>query len=866
MEVGQNARYYCGDEERRDALGRALANGVVLNGIDFLEVIDTELVGTPAESSRQQLLLVQCFADGIDALDHTNVRIEGGVRITPVHVRWAHVLSDISGAGPSEIPAAERDFLANYRLGELDRDRIVAVATDARGDFSRYTLSLVASGDTVPPSGFDPRLSSVSFSFKVECPSDFDCKPPTSCPPPDLDEPEIDYLAKDYTSFRKLMLDRMSAIAPDWQERSPADLGVALVELLAYVGDQISYYQDAVATEAYLGTARQRISVRRHARLVDYFLSEGAAARAWIALEVDAGSGLDGDAVVSPPEPLLPGPDPGQDRPGIQLVTRVPGRDVLLSAADVVDAVRNGAVVFETLHGLTPHASLNEIEFYTWSDRACCLPVGATRATLRGPLPNLRAGRLLLFEEVLGPNTGSEADADPAHRHVVRIIDIARGVDPLVESPGDPPVEVVEIEWHAEDALPFPLCLSSETDAEHGAQFVPVVSVARGNVLLAGHGRTMPVEELEPVPDDPFEFRPLLANGPLTHAAPLGANFSPEAAGVESWPSAASARAVLPSAAVPEIRLVTGGGERWTPARDLLSSGPFANEFVAEIEDGGRARLRFGDDADGKAPTSGTVFDARYRVGNGTAGNIGRDSLAHVVGAPAGITRIWNPLPAEGGVEPETPEQVRRFAPQAFRVQERAVTAEDYARAAERHPDVQRAVARFRWTGSWYTVFISVDRKAGLPVDHDFETTIRNHLNRFRMAGYDLEIDPPRFVPLDIKLVVCVEEGYFRGDVKAALLERFSSRRLPDGTLGFFHPDNWTFAQPVYLSRIYEVAAAVAGVDSVVVDRFQRWARVAQNEIANGVLATERLEIVRLDNDPNFRENGLLEFEMKGGL
>ena len=36
------------------------------------------------------------------------------------------------------------------------------------------------------------------------------------------------------------------------------DVGVMLVDLLAYVGDQLSYYQDAVATEAYLGTARQR--------------------------------------------------------------------------------------------------------------------------------------------------------------------------------------------------------------------------------------------------------------------------------------------------------------------------------------------------------------------------------------------------------------------------------------------------------------------------------------------------------------------------------------------------------------------------------------------------------------------------------
>ena len=70
------------------------------------------------------------------------------------------------------------------------------------------------------------------------------------------------------------------------------DIGITLVELLAYVGDYLSYYQDAVATEAYLETARQRISVRRHARLVDYVFSEGCNARAWVCVGTAANSTL----------------------------------------------------------------------------------------------------------------------------------------------------------------------------------------------------------------------------------------------------------------------------------------------------------------------------------------------------------------------------------------------------------------------------------------------------------------------------------------------------------------------------------------------------------------------------------------------
>ena len=175
-----------------------------------------------------------------------------------------------------------------------------------------------------------------------------------------------------------------------------------------------------------------------------------------------------------------------------------------------------------------------------------------------------------------------------------------------------------------------------------------------------------------------------------------------------------------------------------------------------------------------------------------------------------------------------------RTRPTAFRRQERAVTPEDYAEVAERHAEVQRAAATFRWTGSWHTVFLTVDRLGGLPVDEDFERQMRRHMERYRMAGYDLEVDGPRFVPLEIELHVCVRPDYFRSSVKAALLEVFSSRSLPDGRRGVFHPDNFTFGQPVYLSRLIAAAQAVAGVESVRATKFQRQGRPSVDGARNG--------------------------------
>jgi len=832
MAVGPGVRYVCGDEERRAALQRAIANNVAINGIDYLEVIDNELAGTPAGGSRQRILLVECFAAGIGGLGPDNVRIDGGVRITPVHVRWAVVLDSITAAAPPNIPVEERQFLATYRVGELDRTRILAIGTTERGDFSTYRLSLVEPGETIPAGGFDPRLASVDFSFKVECPSDFDCKPSLGCPPPDLAEPEIDYLAKDYESFRRLMLDRLAAIVPEWQERNPADIGVALVEMLAYVGDQLSYAQDAASTEAYLGTARRRISVRRHARLVDYTIGEGSNARAWVVFEVEPLSNADGKAIAV----------------GTQLLTRFPGHRAVVSALELPDALRAGCEVFETMTAVTLRAALNDLKFYTWSNRSCCLPVGATQATLAGTQSLLEPGMFLLFEETLGPKTGAPADADPAHRHVVRLTRVETGQD-LVEG-----LPVTDIEWSDADALPFALCLSGETDKDHGERYLPDVSAARGNVVAADHGRSV-VERLPVVPKDPADYRPRLDLGPLVHAAP---------APTGSFPASALANAT--AAAEPSVQLKPTAGEPWFPLPDLLASDPFTQAFVPEIDEDGIAYLRFGDEENGERPAEQTVFDAHYRVGAAQAGNVGLDGIAHIVDGPTGVLRVRNPQPSFGFQLPESLEEVRRYAPQAFRTQERAVTADDYARAAERHPDVQRAAARFRWTGSWYTVFVSIDRKGGKLVDAGFRTTIRNHLNLFRMAGFDLEIRPPTFVPLEIHLHICVQPGYERSAVKRALLDVFGTRRLPDGRTGFFHPDSWTFGQPVYLSHIYERAASVAGVDAVNVEIFKRWARAATTELDDGVIAIGDQEIARLDNDPSLRENGLLEIAMEGGL
>jgi hypothetical protein len=829
-----NTQYSCQKPLRRAIVLAGDKGKPIVNGIDFLEV-----------SPDQKTLSVNFLfplpgqPGGFPAspqLTADNIVIQGGVRITGIRVQ-----GKVTASG-----------------------KVLTIAVDEPGDFSTYQLQLVTSAvNSAPPAGFDPQLASVDFSFKAACPSDFDCRQIDVCPPPTLPSAQIDYLAKDYGSFRQLVLDRLALIMPEWQETHSADMGIALVELLAYAGDQLSYYQDAVTTEAYLGTARQRVSVRRHARLLDYFMHDGCNSRAWIFFQLDQNA-----APVLIPRRT-------------QLVTQSSAPRGLLPEAQLQAAANQGSQVFETLFEITAHEELNELHFYTWSDERCCLPQGATRATLidNGAGALLNPGDLLLFEEVISPATGAAADADPTHRQVVRLSKVSEPKD------GDPltKTKIVEIEWSAPDALSFPLCLSTIITNQTGTVSVPYVSVARGNVVLVDQGLTQPafgqpVEELPPLPPAGQLYRPQLQNPDL-------AFFVAHDEAQARKPPVEPVAGVLiqnPRHALPFITL-TQNGSTWSPVRDLLSSPRNALNFVVETQNNGSAGLRFGDGTLGAPPVGG--LKATYRTGSGAKGNVGAAAIANVIATPAvpltGIVDVRNPLPAQGGVDRETLDQVRSFAPAAFRTQERAVTEADYATVAQLEPEVKKAQATLRWTGSWYTMFVTVERVNGQPVDPAFRARISNFLNQFRLAGYDLEIEAAIFVPLDIAFTICVAPGYFRGTVKSALLDVFSNRTLRNGQVGFFYPDNFTFGQPVYLSQIVAAAMQVPGVSWVdtsdlptVVNgvsgpspnHFQRWGQAAQGETAAGLIPMARLEIARLDNDPSEPENGRIQFFMEGGI
>jgi hypothetical protein len=876
-----------------------------LLGIDFVEV-------GPSQTSLEVFFL----GKAPPSLTIANIAITGGSPVSVTDMRL-------------------------YRQRDPAIDDWMEVDVSAPGDFSDYTLSLLALDNgghqtNQPMAGLDPLFATATFNFKVSCPTGLDCYVPNVCPPSTLAAPDINYLAKDYASFLQLMLDRLAETMPDWTETHVPDIGQMLVQLLAYVGDQLSYFQDAVATEAYLGSARDRISVRRHARLVDYAMHEGCNSRAWVTISTNR------DLTLSA----------GQ----FFFCTTFPGAPAgsLLQPADFAKAPPGSYQAFQPLapdlsQPTALKAAHSTIQFYTWGDCACCLGVGATSATLLDRWVTLNGTRsralalavndVLIFEEVIGPGTGNPADADHSHRQAVRLTSVTQAVDPLYD-PDAGGIPVVIIEWCSEDALTFPLCLSAVMPAPD-CSCKQGISVAHGNVILVENGipvtetlGTVPTDSSTPtcasdcapstVQSTPGTFRPVLQQIPLTFAQPL--------------PSCYCAGPIIvqdPRQAVPRITLTgtvaTAQGNAattWTPLPDLLESGPNDPNFVVEMNNEGKAHLRFGNGDEGRMPDAGTSFTATYRIGNGIAGNVGADTIVKLVFTSltelGALVAPRNPLPASGGSARESMADVRLFAPYAFSdVLERAITANDYATIAadnarrlaaranlapptppeppgsktigdpreseEEEPEdetaalpadiclvsfepLENAKGTLRWTGSWYEALVAVDPLNSETVSSELLAEVDAYLKPYRRIGHDLAVSAPDYVPLDLGLSVCVAANYLRGQVEAALLTALGTGTLPNGTPALFNPNNLTFGQGIYVSPILAAARSIAGVVDVEVTRLAPYVpgtpapTTKPDQVSsNGVLSLGPMQIARLDSSPNNPLDGRLTLILRGG-
>ena len=815
-----------------------------------------------APQDRRTLLLHSPSFNGIDFVEVA----DAAQTILRVHllnnVKPAGSLSATITGGES-IPSVAVPAIDSATAWSVDGAHLVlTLKLSAPGDFSNYSLELHA--DT----GLDPYFATVVFSFKARCPSNLDCQmAPAACPAPVSTAPPIDYLAKDFLSFRQALLDFSAQRYPEWQERSEADFGMMFLEALSALADDLSYTQDRIAAEASLETATQRRSVVRLARLVDYEPRPATAAAVLVQFDVapNAKSINDGLAISAR------GPDgapiPFETGSLIDPNTRLPRQ---APAATTVNPAWNRGM----------------IRPYWWhNDSQSCLRAGATQMYVLGQGFNFQASQPLLIE------TQAENSADPPLRQIVYLLQpIAKDLqcDPLYDPdpwPDAPPTLTLRcpgtqahgtaltlIRWRAEDALTADRDLTKTTLA--------------GNLVVATQALTLPAEAFVIPPataqqrnlpraivrtgpnDTPeallLQYLYTLATAPLAWLQPADSTVPPLPELVLTGPGPEGvmapwqfqrwlldAKSVDPAHTVDAVRYAQIGGS----APDSLY-----HDYDGDAGD----TIRFGDGVFGMLPSPGNPFSVKYRVGGGIAGNVAADSITSVdptAKDAANVISVTNPLPASGGADAESLDRVRRLAPQAFRaVLDRAVLPTDYEAAAATLPWVRRAGTVSRWTGSWLTVFTTPDPVATELATVDQRTGLIDLLNRRRLAGYESYVPDPVYVSLDVAIEVCALPNAFQGDVEAAVLAALSPTPA-----GFFGHDNFTFGQPLQLSALESAVQRAQGVAGVLGVRYRMRGRSLGFTRMNDTVKVGVNEIIRCDNDPSLPDHGALTVLIRGG-
>jgi len=761
------------------------------------------------------------------------------VEIAPPRTLIVHFLNDVKVEDPTltatitggdSIPTVPLAPITNADWTTVASLPVLTLTALADGDFSNYTLTITAPA-------LDLILDKSTFSFKATCPSDFDCAPITcDCPPDDVPVPPIDYLARDFQSFQQALLAFSSLRYPNWAERSEADFGMMMSEILSAVGDELSYLQDRVAAEATLVNATQRRSLVSLARLVDYEPMPAVSATTTLQCNVTA---------------------PGTVPAGTRIFALAPdGSPVPFEIGVGLADTSNYPVSNLWNAGILPY----------WFDGAeICWPAGATDIWVTGHNFNFSSGQAVLIQTDL---------PGESLRQIVTLTQAGiETVDPIFLNAANAPTPVTHLVWGAGDALTRARDLTNTTiagnllPATQGQRFAE--TFATGTAPDSVPSATLAIARMGPNGSDAapnYVFRYPLGQSPL------------------GW--LANADPTLPPA--PEIILTQTlpAQVQWKFATSLLNSlgtvtdftiDPVAWQVVArngtgqptnyDISGSNGNTIRFGNNIFGASPAEQDFFSVTYRTGLGAAGNVAADSITNLNAASGSlITAATNPFAVTNGADAETASHILRMAPQAFRaVQYRAVTAQDYEAAAQTLPWVEKAGTSFRWTGSWMTVFTAADPKGGAAISVGEEIQLVELLNRYRLAGYESYAPPPDYISIDLRVEVCVQSGWLDGDVEAGVIAGLSGSGCATGPTAFFFADRFTFGTPLYRSRLEAAIQNVPGVLGVLSITYRQRGTFSGFQVLPETLSPAANQILRVENDPSWPERGTIRVIAEGG-
>ncbi|MFD9306714.1 putative baseplate assembly protein [Streptomyces sp. NPDC060048] len=600
-------------------------------------------------------------------------------------------------------------------------------------------------------------------------------------PSPNLDDRRFQQLvdeAKRYVQQR----------APEWTDHNVSDPGVTLIETFAYLVDQLLYRLNRVPDKNYLA-------------FLDLL---------GIQLYPPSAAAADVDFWLSAPQP--------------DTVTLPAGIEVTTAAGESEDAV-----VFAT------------------TDDLRIVPSELTRlvtAPRTGELTD-RTGALAegrdvpCFQTTPEPGDALLFGLPTAAPRCVVAVRLDSRVEGVGVDPRQPPLV-----WEAWDGGRWQRC-ETASDSTGGlnrpGEVIVYVPAGHAASLIGGtRAGWLRCRVTEAEPGQPFysdsptvrEAAVFTVGGTMTveHAervsdVPLGASE-----GVAGQTFRLGRPPVLLDGEPPVVEVSSPGGwQRWDVVEHFGRSGPGDRHVRVDASTGEFTFPPVLREPDGTLrpcgavpPKGAQVRVARYRTGGGPAGNVSRGAISVLRSSVPYVARVANREAARGGVAGETIGNAKLRAPQALRMQERAVTAEDYETIARQAaPSVRRVRCLPAADGGGgagaVRVLVVPDAVADegdrlrfeqlIPSDQVL-TTITEALDERRLIGTRLVVEPPVYqgVTVVARLSARAEDTDLVRDAALAALFRHLDplHGGPDGA-------GWPFGRPVQYGEVFGVLQRAVG-------------------------------------------------------
>ena len=289
---------------------------------------------------------------------------------------------------------------------------------------------------------------------------------------------------------------------------------------------------------------------------------------------------------------------------------------------------------------------------------------------------------------------------------------------------------------------------------------------------------------------------------------------------------------------------LTVNGEIWTQIDDLSAAPPevpvhsprlASNDaadasvnasckvYTLDLESG---EIHFGNGARGTRPPKGAVVQASYDYGGGSQGMVAINTINKASALPSGV-KATNPVPTWGGSQAETVDEAERRIPRIFRHGDRMVSEQDYIDIAKRTPGVD--LGRVEVLSLFHPKLPkqTSDGVVTLMVIPQFDTQYPNaprpdrlfleavcaYLSPRRILTTELHIRGPEYQPIWISVGIDTVPGYDPGPVRErakAEIERFISPLT-----GGFESQGWPLGKVVDALEITAAVTRVAGVAKV---------------------------------------------------